>query len=96
MRRTKNNEANKTSENAQKISFVSRYDFTYLYVGSLCHRRRVSANLHDVAVFFLAVPVRDLFFYVPSIFSVRHRRRVFSNSARRIAYVGGNAFRAIR
>ena len=44
-----------------------------------------------MAVFFLAVPVRDLFFYVPSIFSVRHRRRVFSNSARRIAYVGGNA-----
>ena len=35
--------------------------------------------------------MRDLFFYVPPILSVRHRRHVFSISVRSYSRTGGNA-----
>ena len=67
MRRTKNNEVNETSESAQKIFFVSQYNFTYLYVRSLCRRPRVSANRRHGTRPYKRTGAR-IEFYAPSIF----------------------------
>ena len=85
------------------VLFVSQYSdstTTYvlivatlqqLYVGGLSAAAGERHRIDCVSLFFLAVPVRDLFFYVPPILSVRHRRHVFSISVRSYSRTGGNA-----
>ena len=67
MRRSKNNEVEGVSESAQKISFVSQYDFTYLYVRSLCRRPRVSADRRRGTRLYKRTGAR-IEFRAPSIF----------------------------